>query len=269
MSETRIALSPDQFARHWSESLSTVFAQTSGNHCPFVMADAVVAPPMPERLMFDVTLRGALTGTVTIALSKQSAVMLSQKLMGEEVVPSAPCTSDVEDAILEIVSQAAGAVATELREQYGEISSGVQRKQEASEIEVTFLLKPEQDLPVVIAFFVGKALLGGSSSSDGGRDPRSASHRSPKDSAGIEPNIGLIMDVKLNVALRFGKRQLPLSDVIELAAGSVIELDRQVDEPVELILGNRVIARGEVVIVDGDYGLRVTEVLQEINQDAL
>jgi flagellar motor switch protein FliN/FliY len=52
--------------------------------------------------------------------------------------------------------------------------------------------------------------------------------------------------------------------VMELASGSVVELDREVDEPVDLILDGRVIARGEAVIVDGNYGIRVTEVLQSV-----
>jgi flagellar motor switch protein FliN/FliY len=50
--------------------------------------------------------------------------------------------------------------------------------------------------------------------------------------------------------------------VLELTSGSVIELDRQVDEPVELLLDGKVIARGRAVIVDGNYGLRVTEIPQ-------
>ncbi len=74
-------------------------------------------------------------------------------------------------------------------------------------------------------------------------------------------NLGLVMDVELNVTLRFGQRQLSLREVMDLASGSVVELDREVDEPVELVLDGRVIARGEAVIVDGNYGVRVTEVL--------
>jgi flagellar motor switch protein FliN/FliY len=77
-------------------------------------------------------------------------------------------------------------------------------------------------------------------------------------------NLKLVMDVELTMSLRFGQRQLPLRDVLELASGSVIELDRQVDDPVELLLDGKVIARGEAVIVDGNYGLRVTEVPQPI-----
>ena len=67
------------------------------------------------------------------------------------------------------------------------------------------------------------------------------------------------MDVELDLTLRFGQRILMLSEVADLTSGAVVELDRMVEEPVELLLGERVIARGEVVIVDGNYGLRVTE----------
>lgn len=87
------------------------------------------------------------------------------------------------------------------------------------------------------------------------------------DGAGDEPqvnpnNLKLVMDVELNVSLLFGRRQLPLRSVLELEGGSVVELDRMVDEPVELLLDGKVIARGEAVIVDGNYGLRVTELPQ-------
>jgi len=72
------------------------------------------------------------------------------------------------------------------------------------------------------------------------------------------------MDVELNVSLRFGQRQLPLREVLELTNGSIIELDRMVDEPVELFLDGKLIARGEAVVVDGNYGLRVTEIPQPV-----
>jgi flagellar motor switch protein FliN len=60
-------------------------------------------------------------------------------------------------------------------------------------------------------------------------------------------NLNLVMDVELNVTLRFGQRQLTLREVLELTSGSVVELDRQVEEPVELLLDSKVIARGEAV----------------------
>jgi flagellar motor switch protein FliN/FliY len=79
-----------------------------------------------------------------------------------------------------------------------------------------------------------------------------------------QENLELVLDVPLQVTLRFGQRQLALREVLDLTSGSVVELDRQVDEPVELILDGRVIARGEAVIVDGNYGVRVTEVLHSV-----
>lgn len=74
-------------------------------------------------------------------------------------------------------------------------------------------------------------------------------------------NLDLVLDVELNVTLRFGQRQLTLREILGLVSGSVVELDRQVDEPVDLVLDGRVVARGEAVIIDGNYGLRVTHVL--------
>jgi flagellar motor switch protein FliN/FliY len=79
-------------------------------------------------------------------------------------------------------------------------------------------------------------------------------------------NLDLVLDVELNVTLRFGERKLPLREVLDLGTGAVVELDRQVDEPVELILDGRVVARGEAVIIDGNYGLRVTQVVQPLGE---
>jgi flagellar motor switch protein FliN len=89
-----------------------------------------------------------------------------------------------------------------------------------------------------------------------GQDSRAGRDRVPP----VE--IDRVIDVPLAVTLRFGQREMRLREVVELSAGSLIELDRQIEDPVDLLLGDRIIARGEVVIVDGNYGLRVTEVLQ-------
>jgi len=73
-------------------------------------------------------------------------------------------------------------------------------------------------------------------------------------------NLELLMDVELAVMLRFGSRHAPLREVLELAPGAVLELDREIHEPVDLLLNDRVIARGDVVVVDGNYALHITEV---------
>ncbi len=69
--------------------------------------------------------------------------------------------------------------------------------------------------------------------------------------------LDLLLDVALPVSVSFGKTSLQIREVIKLSTGSVIELDRLVSEPVEVIVNNCVIARGEVVVVDGNYGVRV------------
>ncbi|MGH9378573.1 MAG: FliM/FliN family flagellar motor switch protein [Terriglobia bacterium] len=71
-------------------------------------------------------------------------------------------------------------------------------------------------------------------------------------------NLNILMDVELDVTLRFGQREMLLGDVLNLAPGSVVELDQHVQDPVELLVGSKVIAWGEVVAVDGNYGLRIT-----------
>ncbi len=78
-----------------------------------------------------------------------------------------------------------------------------------------------------------------------------------------------VVDVPLSVTLRFGQRAMRLRDVLELNTGSLVELDREVEEPVDLVLGDRVIARGEVVIVDGNYGLRVQEIIERLPPSSL
>ena len=73
-------------------------------------------------------------------------------------------------------------------------------------------------------------------------------------------NLALLMDVQLPVAIRFGETEMILEEVVKLGVGSVIELNSGIDQPVELVVNNRILARGEVVTVDGFYGIRITEI---------
>jgi flagellar motor switch protein FliN len=73
-------------------------------------------------------------------------------------------------------------------------------------------------------------------------------------------NIERLLDVELDVVVRFGVTDMPLRDVVRMGVGTMIELNRAVDEPVELLINNRPLARGEVVVVDGYYGVRITEI---------
>jgi flagellar motor switch protein FliN/FliY len=73
--------------------------------------------------------------------------------------------------------------------------------------------------------------------------------------------LNFLLDVKLPLSVSFGCAQLPLKDVLKLTIGSSVELNRETGDPVEIIVNDRVIARGEVVVVDGNYGVRIKQVL--------
>lgn len=73
----------------------------------------------------------------------------------------------------------------------------------------------------------------------------------------------LLLDVELPVSVSFGRAALKLQDAIKLITGSLIELDRGLNDPVELLVNNCVIARGEVVVVEGNYGVRITEIVSQ------
>lgn len=77
---------------------------------------------------------------------------------------------------------------------------------------------------------------------------------------GSANNINRLLDVEMNVTVRFGTAEIPLREIVRFGVGSTVELDRTVDEPVELLVNNYPFARGEVVVVDGYYGVRVTEI---------
>ncbi len=74
--------------------------------------------------------------------------------------------------------------------------------------------------------------------------------------------LDLLLDIELEATLRFGALELPLREVLELGPGDVLPLDRHVREPVELVVGDRIVAKGEVVLVSGNFALHVTEVAE-------
>lgn len=74
-------------------------------------------------------------------------------------------------------------------------------------------------------------------------------------------HIGLLMHVPLHLTVELGSANLSVADVLKLGTGSIVELDRDVNHPVDLLANNRPIARGEIVALDERFGLRITELL--------
>jgi flagellar motor switch protein FliN len=93
------------------------------------------------------------------------------------------------------------------------------------------------------------------------RDERAATQDAARTQvSSLSPGVELLLDVELEAALRFGCCEMPLGEILDLGPGDVVELDRHVTDPVDLIVGNKIVAKGEVVLINGNFGLRVTEV---------
>jgi flagellar motor switch protein FliN len=70
----------------------------------------------------------------------------------------------------------------------------------------------------------------------------------------------LLLDIELDATLQFGSSEMSLKQVLALGPGDVVELDRHIAEPVDLVVGDRIVARGEVVVVSGNFAFLVNEV---------
>jgi flagellar motor switch protein FliN/FliY len=78
--------------------------------------------------------------------------------------------------------------------------------------------------------------------------------------ATVSRTMELLLDVELPVSISFGKTQLPLRDVLKLMTGSIVELNRGVNDQVDVLVNHCLVARGEVVVVEGNYGVRIQEI---------
>ncbi len=95
-----------------------------------------------------------------------------------------------------------------------------------------------------------------------GRDTAVAARRSST----VPPTMDLILDVELPVSISFGKTELPMKDVLKLTTGSIVELNRGVNDPVEVMVNHCLIARGEVVVVEGNYGVRIQHIASRLDR---
>ena len=83
----------------------------------------------------------------------------------------------------------------------------------------------------------------------------------PTDSPGADVNLDLVLEVPVNVSLQVGTTDMPIRELIKLVEGSVIALDRESNEAMDVLVNGRLIAHGEIVIVDDQFGVRLTDVV--------
>ncbi len=74
-------------------------------------------------------------------------------------------------------------------------------------------------------------------------------------------NIELLMDVNLPISIELGRTRMSISDILSLGPGSVVELNKLAGEPVDLLVNQKVVARGEVVVIDENFGVRITQLM--------
>ena len=212
-----------------------------------------------------------LSGNQGFVLSKRDAVRLAQLLLAEPEDGSSVVSDDHRDGISELFRQFAGAAASAIKGLAGgEVSfkwlgldpfPGTPGKQAGIQWNspglTPFAVVAELGSPLVAALNpVAPPALALPTAT-----PPPAPLAQTRD-----PKLELLMDVELDVTLRFGERQMALHDVLDLSAGSVVELDQYVQDPVELLVGKKMIARGEVVVVDGSYAFRVMEILSPMER---
>jgi flagellar motor switch protein FliN/FliY len=236
---------------------------------------AAVAEPAPRSeagaLRWRQAFHGA-PGAVWIHASGQDWIAASNRILraagiqdpGQETLQST-WTETLGRALSAVAQDCSGRLARQVTCAEGEESAG-SGPARWTRISVRF---PGESAPVVeIAGAIDHALL----ETLGQPALQSAAARSSGDPDGgpailTSKTFDLLLDVELPVSVSFGRAQVPLKDVIKLTAGAIVELNRSISEPAEVIVNNCVIARGDVVVVDGNFAVKIREVISR--QDRL
>jgi flagellar motor switch protein FliN/FliY len=199
---------------------------------------------------------------MVVRVPQPAALLLSKIFMQEETLP-AELTPDGRSAVEELFRQVAGYVTTSGRATLPGIAVTVALGTAPTWPPASSgWIDSAAGAPQIVAVeWRMSAALGAALASPPVSAPSAKAAEAESACNTPDPGkLGFFMDLELEVTLRFGGRNLLLKDILELGPGSVLELDRQVQEPADLLLDGKMIARGEVVMVNGNYGLRVSEV---------
>jgi len=257
----------------WAESFTQVLTQIAGSP---LTVEILTGPP-PETLtpsdgdaQVMVVAAGALRGEMSLRIPRGAVQALGQLFLGEPQDAAAEFKPDHREAVEELLRQIAGHGATALKPRWGEVQLRVEASAAPSwPPGACGWLASTGDTPTrlwiewQLSAALHTALAAAPPPTPGEPErtqPEAENIPGAADAGIVVGNLDLLMDVELEVMLRFGERSMRLQEILELGAGSVVELDRKIEEPADLLLDGRVIARGEVVVVDGNYGLRVLEV---------
>jgi flagellar motor switch protein FliN/FliY len=249
----------NSFAAAFAASLVDSMVKETGSPWPLEVSSGPETPTSKGTpVHFRLEVQGSISGECFVEFYEPQVSELVAKIVKE---PVTELTDELCEALVKVISSATTGLATSLADKFGPLTFKVDRVAGLAfggMFVVPLAVSDGSSNEQVLLYFGGQLLDALSTGEDGKHAGET------EETAVSSANLKLVMDVELNVSLRFGQRQLPLREVLELTSGSVIELDRMVDEPVELFLDGKLIARGEAVVVDGNYGLRVTEIPEPV-----
>jgi len=218
------------------------------------------APAMGRQWVVEIRATGGLEGTFTLVLDYDGAVAVTKLMTGiEGDVPAEALLGTLREGLAQAISALA------LKPVARGAKLTVARLDEQSD------LVPEgewgahaiaaEKLPTPLSLTVWGAL------SVPQADPapvavQAAAAPAPAAQA-ADSRIEVLLDIDLPLVVRFGRTELPLRQLTRLGPGSVIDLGRSPDDLVEVLVSNRVVARGEVVVVSGNYGIRILDVVSQ------
>lgn len=240
---------------------------------------SIISNIVPPIVLAKIKVSGDANAAVMVALPPNLATSLAEMMMGEEPSEREDVTDDDLDATKEIISNIFGAISNALSAQNDlpKLSFSVENIEFVSgDNEVSLEAYKKMYIYKVglggvnslVMFIVDQkfetALLGEAAKET--HFASSAAFEAPSRGEGVNlsseemNNIALIMDVKLPVRVRIGKKRMLLKDVLNMDIGSVIELNQLANDPLDILVDNHVIAQGEVVIVDGNFGVQITTI---------
>ena len=244
-----------------TQELGAVVATLLGGS-PYV--DPNGTPASSAAWMVKYTVRGPIEGTVSLMIPVDDAVRLTSTVLGFD---DAPPDDAVIDNLQEIAKQIAGSLNISPDLDGIKLSADDPATRQASVAPGAIWVE------IRVGDLVLKAAVTSSLAATTAEAPRPAAKTapapvlaSPARPAGPPPtpvpaNLDLILDMDLPMWVRFGWTHMSLQALSKLGPGTTLDLERTPDDPVEVLVNNIVIARGEVVVVSGNYGVRVTEVV--------
>ena len=252
--ETTVNAVQSWLFKKFAERLTAVLEAMAGE-CPAIRQEPLTVPPENSGAMWRQDFKG-LPGALWIAALEPAKTEISQHVLSAAGIDDAG-QDLLHSTYSETLSQALSGVAQDFSTRLNrEILCAPAAEFSAPQAKASWirLVLPFPNNEIQIAVAVEEQLVEALSSVAA----QGASASPPE--AGSK-TFDLLLDVELPVSISFGRAQVALKDVIKLTTGSIVELNRSIAEPVEVIVNNCVIARGEVVVVEGNFGVRIQQVI--------